>query len=75
MICPGPGGLLVPPEVERPRGVNLTPPVWTVEYPGPGLEPDTKLLLRVICVNPGLLEEDGVLTKLLLFGKLGAMEE
>ena len=75
MICPGPGGLLVPPEVESPRGVNLTPPVWTVEYPGPGLAPDTKLLLLVICVKPGILEEDGVLTKLLLFVKLGAMEE
>ena len=74
MTCPGPGGPLTP-DVVKPLGANLTPPVCTVEYPGPGLDPEAKLALLVICVNPGLLEVDVVLTKLLLFGRLWMLGE
>ena len=74
MTWPGPGGPLTP-DVVKPLGVNLTPPDCTVEYPGPGLDPETKLALLVICANPGLLAVDVVLTKLLLFGKLWMLGE
>ena len=39
MTWPGPGGPLTP-DVVKPLGVNFAPPC-TVEYPGPGLDPDT----------------------------------